>query len=77
MAENVARVKGRYAGLKTYLKSLLGELNLYVSSDDCDKTVGVEEHGIAGILEQLAVVYNEIISLIDPKARRTLSELPA
>ena len=67
MAELV-RVKGRYAGLKAYLKSLLSELNSYISSDECDqvKTLGFRST-VAGILDQLAVVHNEIILLIDPK----------
>jgi hypothetical protein len=63
------RAKGRYAGLKTYLKSVLSELNDYVSSEsDCkqDKLLGLKSSVVA-IVGQLGIVHNEILNLIEPK----------
>ena len=66
MDEKLARAKG----LNTYLKTLLSELNEYVSSEDGDceqaKLMGLKS-SVAGILEQLTRVHDEILSLIDPK----------
>ena len=63
-----ARAKGRYTGLKTYLKLTLGDLNSYISSDDCEqiKILGFKAT-VSGILEQLTVCHNKVISFIDPK----------
>ncbi|CAB4038851.1 PREDICTED: uncharacterized protein LOC100197852, partial [Paramuricea clavata] len=70
MEENLARAKGRHLGLDAYLKTLLSELNEYVSSEsgDCEqsKLLGLRNN-VASIIEQLATVHNEILSLIDPK----------
>ncbi|CAB4030027.1 integrase core domain, partial, partial [Paramuricea clavata] len=70
MEEKLARAKGRHLGLGAYLKTLLSELNEYVSSEsgDCEqsKLLGLRNN-VASIIEQLATVHNEILSLIDPK----------
>ena len=63
-----ARAKGRYTGLKTYLKLTLGDLNSYISSDHCEqiKILGFKAT-VSGVLEQLTVCHNKIISFINPK----------
>ncbi|CAB4039804.1 partial, partial [Paramuricea clavata] len=70
MEEKLARAKGRHLGLGAYLKTLLSKLNEYVSSEsgDCEqsKLLGLRNN-VASIIEQLATVHNEILSLIDPK----------
>ena len=70
MEEKLARAKGRHLGLDAYLKTLLSELNEYVSSEsgDCEqsKLLGLRNN-VASIIEQLATVHNEILSLIDAK----------
>jgi hypothetical protein len=66
---DISRAKGRYAGLKTYLKSVLSDLNDYVSSEsDCeqDKLLGLKNNVVA-IVGQLGIVHNEILNLIEPK----------
>ena len=42
MSTEIKRAKGRYAGLLAYLKSLLRDLNIYISSEDRgqDKLLG-------------------------------------
>ena len=70
MVENLARAKGRHLGLSTYLKTLLSELNGYVFSEDGDceqsKLLGLI-NSVTSLVEQLATVHNEILSLIDLK----------
>jgi hypothetical protein len=56
MEEILARAKGRHLGIDAYLKTLLSELNEYVSSErgDCEqsKLLGLRNN-VASIIEQL------------------------
>ena len=68
MSEALGRVKGRYAGLQSYLKTVLSELNECVSADHCEqeKVLGFK-NSVATIVEQCGVVHSEILSLIKPE----------
>ena len=68
MATALDKSKGRLAGLTVYSKTLLQELDRYVSSEDCEqaKLLGLR-NTVSSILEQLAVVHNEIINMLEPK----------
>ena len=48
MSTEIGRVKGKYTGLKAYLKIFLSELSSYVSSEDCeqDKLLGYKHNVI-------------------------------
>jgi hypothetical protein len=66
---DISRVKGRYEGLQTYLKSILSDLNTYVSPEsDCerDKLLGLK-NSVVTIVEQLGTVHTEILNLIELK----------
>jgi hypothetical protein len=69
MTENTAqqRARGRHAGLLTYLKSILSEVNEYISADDCEQTklMGYKNIVVKNV-EQLDAIHSEILSLIDP-----------
>ena len=68
MATELSKAKGRLAGLSVYLKTLLQELNQYVSSEDCEqaKLLGLK-NSVSSILEQSAIVHNEVINRLEPK----------
>ena len=68
MATDLSKAKGRLAGLSVYLKTLLQELGQYVSSEDCEhaKLLGLR-NTVSSILEQLAIVHNEVINMLEPK----------
>ena len=68
MAADLSRAKGRLTGLSVYLKTLLQELSQYVSSEDCKhaKLLGLR-NTVSSILEQSAIVHNEVINMLEPK----------
>jgi hypothetical protein len=68
MTADLGRVRGRYAGLQTYLKTILSELNEHISSESCEreKLLGFK-NSVTAIVEQCATVHNEILSLIKPE----------
>ena len=68
MATEFSKAKGRLADLSVYLKTLLQELNQYVSSEDCEqaKLLGLK-NTVSSILEQSAIVHNEITNRLEPK----------
>ena len=68
MAADLSRAKGRLAGLSVYLKTLLQELSQYVSSKDCEhaKLLGLR-NTVSSILEQSAIIHNEVINMLEPK----------
>ena len=71
MAERLARAKGRYVGLQTYLKNVTGELNGYVSSEDMTQYGTVHEE-ILSLLETNKIEV-EVINHNNEKSRAELS----
>ncbi|CAB4013066.1 PREDICTED: uncharacterized protein LOC100197852 [Paramuricea clavata] len=68
MTADLGRVRSRYAGLQTYLKTILSELNEHISSENCEreKLLGFK-NSVTAIVEQCASVHNEILSLLKPE----------
>ena len=68
MATDLSRAKGRLAGLSVYLKTLLQEFSQYVSFEDCEhaKLLGLR-NTVSSILEQSAIVHNEVINMLEPQ----------
>ena len=68
MLTEIARAKGRYAGLKVYLNSILSKFSGYVSSGSCEqnKLLGYKNN-VDTIVGQLAIVHNEILALCKPE----------
>ena len=68
MTERLARAKGRYLGLQTYLKNVTGELHGHVSSEGNEQSKLL---GFKNTLTQLITPYNtvheEILSLVKPE----------
>ena len=70
MTENTAlqRARGRHAGLLTYSKSILSEVNESISAEDCEQTkLTGYKNIVAKNVEHLEAIHSEILSLIDPK----------
>lgn len=69
MTENTALqwARGRHTCLLTYLKSILSEVNEYISADNCEQTklMGYKNIVVKNV-EQLDAIHSEILSLIDP-----------
>ena len=68
MTERLARAKGRYLGLQTYLKNVTGGLHGHVSSEGNEQAKLL---GFKNTLTQLITPYNtvheEILSLVKPE----------
>ena len=66
MSTNLDTKRGRQAGLRVYLKSILGEINSCVLDDRNEqaKLVGFKA-SVLTVVEQLTVIHEEIHALID------------
>ena len=67
MTERLARAKGRYLGLQTYLKNLTGELHGHVSSKGNEQSKLL---GFKNTLTQLITPYNTVHEEIYPLLSR-------
>ena len=66
MAERLARAKGRFVRLQTYLKNGTGKLNGYVSLEDSEqsKLLGFKNI-LSQLMTQYGTVHEEILSLLE------------
>ena len=67
MSANLDRKRCRQAGLRVYLKSILGEINSCVLDDGSEQAKLVDfKASVLTVVEQLTAIHEKILALINP-----------